>query len=479
MNYLGNKLTRRVNKGVCNLFVVLFIGTIYSAAAYGLTALTDSEMAKISGQASLLNIDKYDYAGNNFYQVKFNASVQTSINIDKLELRDGSGNLQLDIDHLSINGGDTSNGNAAVSSATITNPFIEFAFAGSIGTDNSRNREIIGIRIGSDDIEGFMSFGNQADETGINKFRGYMKTGPISGTATTLDSSATTDPATWATANNTVLENVTGTRGPLPITGLLDVNYDYASPFFCTFDAAVCAVHLAIDVGINPGALDATVDLKYPALVAPFSLPGGVEINAVTPIDKFPLITAIAAPALDFEASGSGTVDVLGFIPIGVNLVSTGTVTSGLVLDATVNQELSYIHRAELVSGGDNTAFSLSAQNRNLQWRGAPTNDVAQAGWWMSVGNPVQLGALAIEDVYLPDATLLGINNVLSQYLTDNPVQIGSTAALAGIGGVTSSPLGNIALPSSAPAVSLVLGSQSLGLQQQEIRNCWNGNIGC
>ena len=133
-------------------------------------------------------------------QIKINSTISSSVNIQELDLKDASGNSQIKMNNLSLNGGDA----AGVSSMQFQNPFIEFAFAGSIddSTHNARNREIIGVRIGADNMDGFMSIGNQAavpasqsptgsaiaEEQGLEFFRGYMKTAPVTGVFTTLDS---------------------------------------------------------------------------------------------------------------------------------------------------------------------------------------------------------------------------------------------------------------------------------------------------
>src|SRR5690606_32360519 len=61
-----------------------------------------------------------------------------------------------------------------------------------------------------------------------------------------------------------------------------------------------------------------------------------------------------------------------------------------LHLAMTFNQALSMIHNVPLLGRG---AY-LSLQKEDVGWSGADVADVAQAGWWMSIQNPIQLGKL-------------------------------------------------------------------------------------
>src|SRR5690606_40134368 len=54
------------------------------------------------------------------------------------------------------------------------------------------------------------------------------------------------------------------------------------------------------------------------------------------------------------------------------------------------SSDLSMIHNVPLLGSG---AY-LSLQKEDVRWSGADVADVAQAGWWMSIQNPIQLGKL-------------------------------------------------------------------------------------
>lgn len=451
-------------------YILAILVALFSGITLSLTELGDEELSDISGQASLLNVDKYNYENNNFYRLTLNASIESSVNIEKLLLKDADGNPQIDIDNLSINGGDDApNGlipNASVSSATMTNPFIEFAFKGDIADQNASTREIIGVRFGAGSVNGFMSFGNQdADaatgtpaEQGLNLFRGYMKVGEVNGTAQTLSSADDTE---------TNINNVVGLRGPFNIDGKVNV-IDDGPPLIGTILASA----------VTDAPLNLTVDMKFPSVIAPVNVES-FEVIANTPI-SFTELEAKNIPVdnLKFWVEGEGkiTATVLGIpIKIGIKTISQGEATTGLKLDSTVKQDLRYIHRTKLTGG-----FYTSAQNRALKWKGAQTNDIAQPGWWMSIGEPVDLGAVKLTNIRLPDDTLKGINAKIGNTLsTTNIPQVPSSQALAGLGGVTELDLGGFPITGSGANPQLFLGNQNLGPEQREIRNCWNGALGC
>ncbi len=452
-------------------WLALLTVAVFTSAYGGLTAMDDEEMSEISGKA-LLDLDKYNHptAGinNNFYKITMNSEVTTSINMDKLVLRDSLGNVQIDIDNFSLNGGDNSNSNAAVSSARLTNPFIEFAFDGDIASDNAQNRKIIGIRFGAEDINGYLSLGNQdpipaqglAGERGINMFTGYMKTADITATASTLDSGGGTE---------TDLAKVSGYRGTFDVTGKVDVVNAGSCPWY---QYLICAGLTAID----NDPFDADIDMKFPSVTMPVTIPG-IEINAKTPISSYPITAkGIKVPPLGFEAVGGGTISLGGWLPIPIDLESDGQVEKGLFIDATIDQELRYIHKVN-VGGG---AFYMSAQNQPIHWKGAPVADVAQKGWWMSMGNPVELGKLALSDIYLTDTVLQDVTDRISDAITSPPIQVQAVAVINGLGPGTPTyvPMGKLDLTGSA-AVPFSMTSQNLGAVQQEVRNCWNGALGC
>ena len=93
-------------------------------------------------------------------------------------------------------------------------------------------------------------------------------------------------------------------------------------------------------------------------------LAGGHEINTSdgVPISKTTISTDILPlPDIAFEMTGSATALAAGFLPITLpNTLGTGTLR-GLRTQASVEQDLRYIHKIQLT--GQNS-LTLSAQNR-------------------------------------------------------------------------------------------------------------------
>ena len=463
----------------------LLLPTLFATSALALTELSDDELSEVTGQASLLSIDKYDFGANNFYQVKLNSTVSTSINMDRLLLRDSAGNSQIDIENFSLNGGDES----GVSSAVLQNPFVEFAFAGNIDDTSAqaRNREIIGIRIGAENMNGYMSLGNRAAvpasqsptgsaipaNSGLNMFRGYMKTAALRGTFRTLDSNGG-----FQTGDASAI--AAGRTGPAGqeyrVTGKVCVGSIFGG---CNFlgvqdfevqNATMKFPSVILDDNPTNNTIDGPIVVKA----------GGHVVHTAdgNPISQTTIVTdELALPNISFEMTGR-TEPVLGF---RLDIRGTGSL-NGLRAQASVQQDLSYIHRVRLQNNG----FSLSAQNRDVQWRGEAVT--AKQGWWMHVANEVELGALAIDGVRLPDSSLVQISAEASNILNDTnsttpevPIVVSLGQVIGGVfGNVVQTPIGPIPFDSSTPAIGINLTtSQDLGANQNEIRNCWNGALGC
>ena len=157
---------------------------------------------------------------------------------------------------------------------------------------------------------------------------------------------------------------------------------------------------------------------------------------------------------------------------------ATGTLEN-LRTRSTLNQELRFIHRTRV----DGDATYLSFQNRALRWRGAPAADEAQPGWWLSIENPVDLGPLALDGVVLPDAFLGDILTAAGNFLNmeQNRVAIDAGSAIGGIltGEAPDIPPLPIDFTGFSPLNLVLNQSLSLGAGQREIRNCWNGQLGC
>ena len=502
-------MTRKTIPYAALIFTLSPLQLSYAA----LEPMNEDELEEVTGQASLINIDRFDFESNNFYQVKLNGTVEANMNVDKLQLFDSNGVSQIDIDDFSLSGDVAGISDGNLSSATLTNPFVEFAFAGSIDDSNARNREIIGIRVGADSMDGVMSFGRRTDQfgnvlttpqtdnsngcngnpaacqSGINQFRGFLQTSELQGTIQTLSSGDNFD--------TTITDGLVGRTGPFNVTAYACV----------VIIGSGCQVP---STGQNPanGDLNITVDidqnvvLKFPSVqLGTTSNPTTLVQNGITintrdgiSISETALISDILdLPPVPFELTGGGDAAIIfdtifGPINLGtleVDVLSTGSLgTAGNALQAisTIDQSLKTIHRAEL----DGNGFYLSAQNQALKWRNSPgsfadptSNDVAQAGWWLSISNPVDLGLVDVTGVRLPTDSLTQIilrtNDVL---FTQQRIGVPIGDALSG--NTIPTDIGPVPFDNTnVTPIGITLNSQDLGANQNQIINCWNGVIGC
>ena len=483
-----------IYKHILKKLFVFALSSLFSVSTYGLTALSEDEMEDLSGQASLLSIDKYDYGVNNFYQVKINSKIRTSLNIDSLVLKDSSGNPQIDIDNISLNGGyrgdrkiiydktlgefNWGSANNGVSSGTLTNPYIEFAFKGNIDQQsNAARKEIIGIRVGADEIAGHISFGNReavtaadnassvndggaiAANSGINKFRGYINTKPVYAQFNTLNSRGKFN----KTMPNPDSEP-SGRTGPV------------GNEFRIT--GAACDELAWGDCGFITNFVLPNARLFFPSVTTKRQLvvKNGIVINTSdgVPISSFSVVTDVAdIPDIPVIITGK-TEPLLGIVT--VTLEATATMTE-LDVQATFNEDLRFLHNAKFThTVGGNNGFSLSAQKKDILWR----NDAveAKAGWWLSINNAVELGTLN-PAIPIEDSVLKQLTDQASIYLSewDNegvPVKVCIFCALwqktlyPVVGDV---PIDNL--------LETTVKNVDLGIVQNEIRNCWNGLLGC
>ncbi|MFW1863938.1 hypothetical protein ACG9XP_19430, partial [Acinetobacter baumannii] len=123
-----------------------------------------------------------------FFKLSLDADVELNTNIRKLQLgcggANGAGACDIDIDNLSLSGLSNTNDGRASSSAKITNPFIEFAIK---NPNSTALREVTGLRVSAEAIEGLLTFGTENSQTknGINSFSGYMVTQATGGSVST------------------------------------------------------------------------------------------------------------------------------------------------------------------------------------------------------------------------------------------------------------------------------------------------------
>lgn len=198
-----------------------------SAMAYlpaGLEALDDEALSNIHGQAMFVSDYRRGTSGDGisdndfgFYRLMLNANLEFNLNIDKLQLGCGGVNdgiapgCDIDIDYLRLMGshpGPESNslqpqgagqaGDPVESLFSLLRPYVEFAVT---NPEQPAFREIAGIKVGSQQGDGFLSVGrydtnlpgcsNPPNDPnchmGINQFSGYMDvalSGDVSGCVT-------------------------------------------------------------------------------------------------------------------------------------------------------------------------------------------------------------------------------------------------------------------------------------------------------
>jgi hypothetical protein len=173
--------------GIALAFCMTAILLSIASPVTAMTEMADKEMSNVSGQA-LLQMDKEFTNGFTFYKAGLDAKLELNTNFEKLQLGcggvNGPGACDLDIDNFSLGCVADSSGaclsldprgrqipGAPAGTASqlkdflIERPFFQFA----IKNDNSKTlREVVGIRLGGEDVSGPLSFGS------LNTFSGYM-----------------------------------------------------------------------------------------------------------------------------------------------------------------------------------------------------------------------------------------------------------------------------------------------------------------
>lgn len=411
-----------------------------------MTAMTDSEMARVSGRA-LLEMGKVFQAGGTsggvsfddmtYYKAGLNAKLDLNMNIEKLQLGCTAASINgqhcdIDIDNLSLSGPDGA-GPRPARDATLTRPFIELA----IKNDHTRTmREVVGFRISAEQVVGLLTAGvNDGTANGINTFSGYMDI-------------AASDGTTFTQAGNFTE----------PLSGRADVGGCIAG---CPVD---------YDTSTDP--------LPLPSLQVDFQVPGfeveGRRLGEIT--------LAANANIPDIPLSGTRSAQMQGcFVVLIVPLCNyeiselniTGTL-SGLSTDISIDEDLGYLHKIPV-----NNPFSLSFQRENINWPNAPA--VARTGWWMAFNDPIDLGSLSTPPSFRVDISSAypEVAAQVTQYLTDNPLYIPFSDAVGSLfTGSYDADVGVIDLSSFAP-VNVNLANLPLGSAQDVTPNCYGSAQFC
>jgi len=174
----------------------LVCGFLLSSSASAMVALDDKQLSNVTGQA-LMQMNKIvgddldnGTQGMTFYTAGLDALLDLNLNIEKLQLGCGGVNgpgCDLDIDNFSLGCVTNSSGNCITLSPapgtnqkvgavnegpqggmkdfSIERPFFQFA----IKNDSTKTlREVVGIRLGGENVSGPLSFGS------LNSFSGYL-----------------------------------------------------------------------------------------------------------------------------------------------------------------------------------------------------------------------------------------------------------------------------------------------------------------
>lgn len=167
-----------------------------------LTSLDDAALSRVTGQnmfvADVINGSSVGAAGNGYtyYRMGLNGTLDMNMNINKLQLGCGGYNeiirsgCDVDMDFVSFMGRSATRGGGAVYGTTpgsegaapgsdfrMTRPYIEIATTGN----NPATREVVGIKIGAQSADGYMSVGRVYSNGQINQ-----ETGVACNTATPL-----------------------------------------------------------------------------------------------------------------------------------------------------------------------------------------------------------------------------------------------------------------------------------------------------
>lgn len=143
-----------------------------------MTPLHDHELDDIAGQAVFVAdhiVGSGTGAGFEYTRVGLDADIYLNTNINKLQLGCGGYNqsiragCDIDLDFVSLMGKNGSGGPGGVNTDfRLTRPYVEIATTGS----NAATREVVGIKIGAQEADGYMSIGRHYPNGQYNYERG-------------------------------------------------------------------------------------------------------------------------------------------------------------------------------------------------------------------------------------------------------------------------------------------------------------------
>lgn len=543
---MNNKNTFRKTLIVAALSVA--ISPIIALA--DMAELTESEMSDEVGQALLsmaytapsgLGVGA-SYSDFGYYKLGLEAKMELNVNIRSLQLgcggRNGPGKCDIDIENLSLSGPAdskvasgpdagmpqwTAGGGRPNTSATLTNPFVEFAIKNE-GT--AATREVVGFRLSAEEILGHMSAGTVNDEVGgfstgggINSFSGYIKVGQTPVLSTTKQSifGVTKDQAIAGNmravgSNRTAQTNINkmtpGAPGYEAVDGS-NTNVYRTNP--SDPNSAIWGINVPSQtVSFNFPITAVTGNRMSQLNLVVRDVPVGGNIGGQP---RIAIGRDSGAVSMILSSSIAGLVDAATFFMGADN--ANGTVAActatynptdcsyitNLKANVTVKQNFNLVHNLPINGGG-----YLSLQKEALRWPGSAgaftynpstgvyTNradnypasdaevmnygDIAQPGWWLSFKDPLDFGALNPTQQISMDDVLPQLATYITDFLsnqTDNRIDVGFGAALGTLfGSPLYKGLGDITMAEDARAV-MVLQNLLLDGNQKPVSNCWGG----
>ena len=410
----GGSFSSRFQIGKIELTAALFFICILLSVASTVAAMTelnDKEMSNVSGQA-LLQMDKEFANGFTFYKAGLDAVLELNLNIEKLQLGCGGVNgavgCDLDADNFALGCIADAGGNCTYAGSTngtqmkdlvMTRPYFQFA----IKNDDSKTlREVVGIRLGGENVEGPMSIGN------FNSFSGYLSASAnfvleSQGRDANGDSDPNTDIAITCGTNSAPCPgdrpgngyNTFGLQGPLRSLGLSNG---------CECVTVVCAEFK--DLAVSFG--EVTRDDR------PVVLEGNRQTQALVYNANLADAVDELVDTLDFSRSNAGGLASLegllnlvkGAIAPGAAANIKGQLASGFGIPVSQLNDYAIPYNVSNLKSVmvDTPLFGLSFQKEDVQYPGYVQS--VPTGWGM----------------YLPDAftlevsepTTIFVNNIVS-----------------------------------------------------------------
>ncbi len=411
---------------------ILALGSLCFSSAYAgstLVPMSDAELSATRGQALMsmsyiaptdsANLEKLRDSSSNvgFFKLSLDADIELNTNIRKLQLGCGGANgagacdIDIDIDNLSLSGLSNTNDGRASSSAKITNPFIEFAIK---NPNSTALREVTGLRVSAEAIEGLLTFGTENSQTknGINSLSGYMEV---------------------AQAGGTVKVN--------PVNGLrpADVNNTQISGEACGYLACVPFQTYDYTLNLTTDAAGTSTDKLTGTLFLPQQSITGKRIS-VAPLKATATVSGINV---------SGNIKAIAAGLLNLDKSVTGSINN-LAVNVDISEDLGFFHKANL----NGSPVSLSLQGNDIRWPG--TKSVAERGGWLELSNPIDIGDITpAESVSIANKTIEETLALVSQKLStgtrgNTKVDCGDLGLLSCIGGSTIN-IGNLNLAGATP----------------------------